>query len=45
MGVYKDYSSIDYSRDKVEQVTTKTLQPNNVYKRQSYNKIFQKGME
>jgi hypothetical protein len=44
MGVYKDYSPIDYSRDKVVRVIIKTLQPNNVYKRQSYNKIFQKGM-
>jgi hypothetical protein len=38
MGLCKDYSSIDYSRDKVVWVTTKTFQPNNVYKRQSYNK-------
>jgi len=44
MGVYEDYSSIEYSRDKVVLIITKTFQPNNVYERQSYNKIFKKGM-
>jgi hypothetical protein len=48
VGVSKDYPLMEYSRHKIVGGSTKTFQPNNVYKRQSYdkttNKKFQKEM-
>jgi hypothetical protein len=48
VGVYKYYPPTEYSKHKMLGASPKTFQPNNVYKRLSYdkttNKRFQKEM-